>query len=109
MLLSSTLFSSLPANADAVNVYSSPLTIEDKPLQVVEPDTVALSVHPLMINPSPAVNEAPVNVERVKPRFKVRHPRIYWTYRKGRHICIMVLPFLNVTAQCAQIITPFVI
>lgn len=46
----------------------------------------------------------------VKPKpFKERHPRMYRVYRAGRLVCVVVKPFLDVTAATAQIVTPFLL
>lgn len=97
-----------------------PLVIEGKPLQVSEPDTVALSVHPMIgdfddlgidpVIPIPKWQTLPPDiVQRPKLKFKEKHPSVYKAYRKSRHACIMFLPFLSVTAQVAQIITPILL
>lgn len=92
---------SLPVYAEeATQIVGQKLEVEniDVPIAL----TPHLEIEPYGI--APGYSEV-----KIRLKFKDRHPKLYRTYRKGRHACIMFLPFLSVTAQVAQIITPFVL
>jgi hypothetical protein len=88
-------------------IKSQPGVLDDAPLSPlnrITPDEGVQEIYRGPVEFIGTIDELPK-----KLKFKDRHPRIYWTYRKGRLICIMVMPFVSVTSQVCQIIVPFLL